>query len=80
MTTPAWFPVKPFTVNRLGDLDSPGGGAGSVPGQREAAASSGCIQQMDLAVYYADAGQTDFVVPDIWQVDGLLFWGRPPSR
>ena len=72
---PAWFPVKPFTVNRLGDLDR----LVVVPAQYQGSESSGIerlFQQMDFDVYYADEGQTDFVVPDIWKVDGLVFLGK----
>jgi len=72
---PAWFPIKPFTVNRLGDADR----LVVVPAQYRGSESSGIerlFQQMDFDVYYADEGQSDYVIPDIWKVDGQSFLGK----
>jgi len=72
---PAWFPVKPFTVNRLGSTNQ----LVVVPAQYQGSESSGIerlFHRMDFNVYYVDEGQTDFVVPDIWKVDGLAFLGK----
>jgi hypothetical protein len=69
-----WYPLKPFAVNLLGDTPR----LVVVPTQYQGDENSGVeqlYQNMDLVIYYADAGQTDYVAPSIWEVDGLTFQG-----
>jgi hypothetical protein len=70
----AWYPLKPFAVNLLGATPR----LVVVPAQYQGNEKSGVEQlypRMDLVVYYADAGQTDFVAPSLWEVDSVVFKG-----
>jgi len=69
---PGWYPLKPFTVNRLGEQPQ----LVVVPAQyygNEASGVERLFGQMDFTVYYAWEGEDDFLAPDIWQVEGLIF-------
>ena len=49
-----------------------------VPAQYQGNEKRGVEQlypRMDLVVYYADAGQTDFVAPSLWEADSVVFKG-----
>jgi hypothetical protein len=63
-----WYPLKPFTVNRLGDLAR----LVVVPAQyygNEANGIERLFEQMVFEVYYAEEGQDDFATPAIWGVE-----------
>ena len=66
-----WYPLKTFTVNRLGDPAR----LVVLPAQYSGDEKSGVekvFEQIVFAVYYAEEGQEDLVAPALWEVESEM--------
>ncbi|RLC61196.1 MAG: hypothetical protein DRI48_11025, partial [Chloroflexi bacterium] len=66
-----WYPIKPFTVNRLGDpprlVVVPAWYYGD-----EANGIEKLFHEMTFEIYYAAEGESDFAPPSVWEVKGVV--------
>jgi hypothetical protein len=64
---PAWFPSKPWSVNRLAEQEQ----LVVVPAQFRGDQDTGILRrftELTFEVYYADTANVDFSAPVVWQV------------
>jgi hypothetical protein len=69
---PAWFPAKPWSVNRRGDAAQ----LVVVPAQFRGDQDSGTLRRflkLDFEVYYTETASIDFASPIVWTVESNAF-------
>ena len=69
-----WLPLKPWTINRLGDAPR----LVVVPAQFRGNQDGGTLRRftsLRFQVYYADQAKGDFTPPTVWKVESQSFGG-----